>query len=161
MLRDDGTMERAFSGSPDDCRSLAAFYRKLLLDDLLPWWEKHAFDPKHPGLFSCIGDDGTVLSTDKYVWSQVRALWTFAAACRRVEKRDSWMEFCRRLVPFLAEHCIGADGAWNHLVGREGETIEGPESIQCDAYALCALAEYLTLTDDATARDLALRTYRR
>ena len=31
------------------------------------------------GLFTCSRDDGSLISTHKYLWSQCRAVWTFAA----------------------------------------------------------------------------------
>ncbi len=59
-------------------------YRSELFDSVVPFWLEHAIDTEHGGLFSCIGDDGVVQSTDKYMWSQLRALWTYSALHNRM-----------------------------------------------------------------------------
>ncbi|MEO7649190.1 MAG: AGE family epimerase/isomerase [Bryobacteraceae bacterium] len=139
----------------------AARYRKLLVEDVLPWWAKHAIDHEHGGLFSCIGDDGTVTSEDKYIWSQVRGLWTFSASCRRVHSTPEWRKIADGLFRFSMRFGRNDAGDWNFLVNREGALLRGPESIQTDAYAICALVEYALLTQSDEACEAAFASFRR
>ena len=71
---------------------LLSFHEKFLLDDLIPWWEKQAIDWENGGICSCIADDGTIQSRDKYIWSQLRALWIFSALYNRIEPRQEWLD---------------------------------------------------------------------
>lgn len=144
-----------------DFDNLAENYRALLTKNILPWWTRHAIDKEHGGLFSCIRDDGSLVSTDKYVWSQTRALWTFAAACRRLRETQEWREIADGLFAFLMRFGRNDEGDWNFLLSREGELLKGPLSIQTDAYAICALVEYASLTGNAEATDCAMATFRR
>ncbi|WP_423920965.1 AGE family epimerase/isomerase [Frigoribacterium sp. 2-23] len=54
-----------------------ARYREELLDRILPWWESHAIVPAG-GVLTCFSNDGTLLSTDRYTWSQGRWAWLCA-----------------------------------------------------------------------------------
>jgi len=66
---------------------LLAIYRAELLERVVPFWLEHAIDRQHGGILTCIADDGTVLGCDKYLWSQLRAIWIFSALYNRVERR--------------------------------------------------------------------------
>ena len=57
-----------------DLSELLSFYEAELLDNVIPWWMEHAIDWENGGILQFIEDDGTVVSQDKYLWSQLRAL---------------------------------------------------------------------------------------
>ena len=61
-----------------DFASLAAEFRDALLTDVIPFWERHSLDHECGGYFTCLGRDGTVFDTDKFVWLQARQVWTFS-----------------------------------------------------------------------------------
>ncbi|MEW5720614.1 MAG: AGE family epimerase/isomerase, partial [Chloroflexota bacterium] len=65
---------------PPDFSTLLDQYRAELLDRTIPFWTKHGIDwhAERGGICTCIADDGRVLSDDKYMWSQLRAIWTFS-----------------------------------------------------------------------------------
>lgn len=142
-------------------RSTAAFYRDLLLTNILPWWQRHAIDRENGGLCSCIRDDGTIVSRDKYVWSQVRAVWSFAAAYNRVKRDPAFLAMADDLFDFSVRHGINADDDWNFLLAADGSVKQGPQSIQTDAFAICAMVEYAIASGRQQAVDVAMRSYRR
>ena len=127
---------------PLDFAAVADSHRRMLVDDVLPWWLRHAMDRDCGGLCSCIADDGAIQSHDKFIWSQVRALWTFAAAYRRIRPDPAWLDAARMLLEFCLRYGRNADGDWIFRVSRDGRPLEGPESIQTDAFAICGLVEY-------------------
>ena len=58
------------------------FYRRELLENILPFWIERALDRDYGGYFTCFNNGGTELvSTDKYVWSQVLAGVGFCRTC--------------------------------------------------------------------------------
>jgi len=140
---------------PDLAREL----RSHLLEDVMPFWSRHAIDRVHGGLFTCIADDGRVLSRDKYLWSQARALWTFSALSRRIEARDEWREIAAGLFCFLRRHGRDGRGHWIFRTDGAGNLIEGEKSIVTDAFAIMGLTEYFLLTGEAEAIEIALATY--
>ena len=144
-----------------DLKQLLAFHRGFLKDDLLPWWSRHAIDWDKGGICSCIADDGTIQSRDKYIWSQLRAVWTFSAAYNRVEPKQEWLDIATCTFDFAAAHGRNPNQDWVFTVSEDGEVLRGAESIQTDAFAICALAEYARATGDTRAIDLARQTYDR
>ena len=135
-------------------------YRQLLLTNLLPWWLNHAIDRECGGICTCIADDGVIVSYDKYVWSQVRALWTFSGAYNRVTADPVFRATADQLFAFVSKIEGAERGEWPFLVSRDGQIKEGPDSIQTDAFAICALVEYAKATGHQQAIELAKQTYR-
>ena len=136
-------------------------YRRQLVDEILPWWLNHAIDETSGGLFTCIGDDGQVVAHDKYVWSQARALWTFSAAFNRIRRRREYLAAANRLFKFLMAHGRSDEGDWHFCLSRTGKVKEGPRSIQTDAFAICALAEYARASGKSEAVDAAMASFER
>jgi len=66
-------------------------YRELLLDRFVPFWFNCGIDWEHGGVLSCLNEDGTVVSTDKFTWSQARSVWTFSALYNRIEIRPEFL----------------------------------------------------------------------
>jgi len=68
-------------------QELAALYRKGLLEDTLPFWVKHCVDREHGGFLFCLDRDGTVVDTDKGMWTQGRFTWLLGTLYSEVEPR--------------------------------------------------------------------------
>ena len=138
----------------------AGFYRRHLVDFVVPFWTRHAVDLEHGGLLTCIADDGRLQSTDKYMWSQTRGLWTFSALYRRIEKRSEWLEVAHGLFNFCRRVGVDNDDCWRFRTTRDGIPIDGPLSIVTDCFAIYGMIEYARATGRSEALDLAERTYR-
>ena len=136
------------------------FYRSLLLENLLPYWEPH-IDRDVGGILNCIGDDGTLISHDKYMWSQLRALWVYSKLWNAVERRPEWIEIATGIYRFVVAHGRDDTGDWVYRVTRHGDVVEGACSIYADGFALYALAEYYRATPNPEARRLGVETYER
>ncbi len=135
---------------------LHAFYRRHLLDDVLPFWLDHAIDRECGGINTCIEDDGTILSYDKYMWSQWRAVWVFANLVNRLEPRPEWRDAAETIYRFAARHGFNAAGRTVFCLDRNGRIEEPHTSIYADGFALYGLTAYYQMTHDDDARQLAL-----
>lgn len=144
---------------PDSPAEWGRFYRRHLLEFVMPFWLRHAIDETHGGLLTCLDDTGCVVSTDKYLWSQTRALWTFSALYRRIEPRPEWIEVAHRIFAFCRQHGHDGDYCWHFRTTRDGRVIDGPIAIVTDCFAILGLAEYARVTGCTDATALALRTY--
>ncbi|MGC9317748.1 MAG: AGE family epimerase/isomerase [Armatimonadota bacterium] len=142
-----------------DLHRLHEFYRDQLLDDIVPWWMEHAIDWENGGICTFIEDDGTVASTDKYMWSQLRALYVWSALHNRIDERPEWLDVARNVYDFVLEHGRDEQGRWNYWVTAEGEVVEGPTSIYSDGFAIMGMTEFARATGEQEPIDVALETY--
>jgi N-acylglucosamine 2-epimerase len=142
-----------------DLAQLRQQYRSLLLEGVVPFWFRHGIDWEYGGVLSCMTEEGSLLSTDKYLWSQARSAWTFAAVYNRIEKRPEFLRAAENSVRFLLEHGRDEQGRWVYHTTRDGQVLEGAISIFSDCFAVYALSEYCRAVSDATLLGIALETY--
>jgi N-acylglucosamine 2-epimerase len=135
-------------------------YRRALLEDVIPFWERHSIDRECGGFFTCLGRDGAVFDTDKFVWLQARQVWTFSMLCNRLEARREWLETARHGAGFLLRHGRAPDGSWYFSLARDGRPLVQPHNIFSDCFAAMALAQYSLAAKDEPAAEQARTTYR-
>ena len=134
--------------------------REALLDDVLPFWEKHSLDRECGGYFTCLERDGSVFDTDKFLWLQARQVWMFSMLYNRLEKRAAWLEVARHGAEFLRRHGRDAEGNWYFSLARDGQPLVQPYNIFSDCFAAMAFSQYALAANDDEARQMADRTYR-
>ncbi|MFN2133804.1 MAG: AGE family epimerase/isomerase [Anaerolineae bacterium] len=145
-------MEESFS-------ELAALYRNTLLQDVIPFWERHSVDWENGGYFTCLDAEGEVYDTDKFVWLQARQVWTFAMLYNRWEKRDGWLRIAKHGAEFMAECGTDADGNWYFALDRFGRPLVQPYNIFSDCFAAMAFSQYAVASGDEHAIEIARRSY--
>lgn len=138
---------------------LLAIYRAELLQRTVPFWLEHAIDGEHGGILTCISDTGQVLSTDKYMWSQLRAIWTFSALYNHIEARQEWLDVAQHIFDFAKRYGRDDEGRWVFAVGEQGAILQGATSIYVDGFAIYGLTQLARATGDQEALALALETY--
>jgi N-acylglucosamine 2-epimerase len=138
---------------------LLAIYRAELLERTVPFWLKHALDRENGGILTCISDEGQVLSADKYMWSQLRAIWTFSALYNKIEERPEWLDAAWHIFNFAKQHGRDDKGRWVFAVDASGKVLQGATSIYADGFAIYGLTELARATGDQEAIALALETY--
>jgi len=136
-------------------------YHDLLLDNVVPFWLKNGIDWEYGGVLSCINDDGTVASGDKFVWSQARSVWTFSALYNRVEKRPEFLKAAENSIRFLLAHGRDKKGKWVYHTDRQGNEIEGATSIYTDCFVTYGFSEYYRATRDENILSFARETFER
>jgi len=134
-------------------------YQQALLEDVIPFWEKHSVDAQQGGYFTCLERDGTVYDTDKFMWLQARQVWTFAMLFNHQEKRSSWLEMAGHGADFLRRFGRNATGDWYFALDRAGNPLVEAYNIFSDCFAVIALAEFAEAAEEDWAKQLALKTY--
>lgn len=134
-------------------------YRHELINNVIPFWTKYAVDWENGGLNTCITDEGKVLSDDKYMWSQLRAIWAFSALYNRIERRQEWLDIALHVFEFVKEYGRDNDGNWVYSVSSDGVVIKGAISIYTDGFAIEALMELARATGSKEAIQMATETY--
>ncbi|SIS96044.1 AGE family epimerase/isomerase [Belliella pelovolcani] len=137
----------------------ARIYRDALLNDVVPFWEKHSLDREYGGYFTCLDREGKVFDTDKFVWLQGRQAWTFAMLHNKVEKNPAWLETSRLGIDFLKKHGMDAEGNFYFTLDRKGSPLVKPYNIFSDCFAAMAFSQYGQASGDQESLDLAVSTF--
>ena len=135
-------------------------YRHHLNEVILPFWEDK-IDEEHGGLFTCVSDAGKIESTDKYIWSQCRAVWTFSAVYNRIDNNKHWLLKAANIADFIIKNGRDKNSDWVFSTNREGVVIEGFSSIFSSCFAFYGLNEYYRASKDKKVLDLAVSTFER
>ncbi len=139
----------------------AAFYRDALLGDVIPFWQRHAPDRDHGGLFTCLDRDGSVYATDKPVWILGRAAWMFATLYHEVGPRAEWLELAADCGRFLVDHCFDPAGKMYFLVTREGRPLRMRRYWFSEVFGVLAFAALARATGDDACRGRMRETWAR
>ncbi len=135
------------------------FYRRLLVDEIVPFWMRHGLDTKYGGIGNILDDAGNVVGTDKFLWSQGRALWTFSALYNRIAPRREWLDFAHHIYRYLSTHGRDDRGYWMYRLDKDGQVLDRDISISVDGFVMGGLSEYFVATRNEDALQLALQTY--
>ena len=135
-------------------------YRSGLLEDVLPFWMKHAVDREHGGFIMSLDRDGSIVATDKGTWQQGRFTWLLGELYNNVEARDEWLELAKHGAKFMDEHCFDpSDGRmWFHVT-REGEPIRKRRYGYSESFAAIAYGELFKATGEELYAEKARRTF--
>lgn len=124
-----------------EARRLAAHYRQTLLDDFVPWWERHSIDRQCGGFYSCLERDGRVYAGDKFAWSLARQTWMFARLSNCLGRSSQWIDVARHGAEFLLAHAFNPEGRVYFRLTREGRPLVDPRDVYTECFAAIALAE--------------------
>ena len=144
--------------STEDFRRLRDFIHEHLVDSVIPFWLRHAVD-EAGGINTCIGDDGTIQSRDKWLWSQWRAVWVYSKLYNRIRRDGQWLDLARHIYQFAAKHGWDDEfGGWRLRLSHDGEVLEGCTSVYVDAFAIYGLTELAKATGEEEPARLARKT---
>ncbi len=146
--------------SQNDITRYAGLYKTELLENVIPFWEKHSIDAEYGGYLTCLDRTGAVYDTDKFVWLQARQVWTFSMLYNNIEKRAQWLDIAKSGADFLAKHGTDSEGNWYFSLDRQGRPLVRPYNIFSDCFAAMAFSQYALAGGDEKAEEIARRTYR-
>ncbi len=136
-----------------DTRRQSAFDLEHLNDQILPWWYANGVDDERGGVLTCFDNQGTLLSTDKYTWSQGRWAWLMGRVFRAgraglaVKGSDAALDRAARTADFIAAHAVLEGGMTIYQTTREGNAVAQPTpegalhtSVYSDLFAVLGFA---------------------
>ena len=133
-------------------------YHNALVNDIIPYWLKYAIDSSG-AINNCLNEDGSLISKERYIWSQGRALWTFSALYNRVEKKKEYLDVADGLFNYLLKTGRDENGKWLYRFDEQGNVLDKDISIYVDGFVLIGMAEYYKATGDERAKQIAVETY--
>src|SRR5690349_11047359 len=138
--------------TPTALATLTEHHRRGLFDDVIPFWLRHGPDAEHGGLFTGLNRDGTVIDTDKAIWLQGRAAWTFGTLCNTAGHRDEWMALAQSCLTFIRTHARGTGGKLYFTVTREGRPLRMRRYVFSEAFAAMGSAAVARATGAESIR---------
>jgi N-acylglucosamine 2-epimerase len=139
---------------------LATVYREGLLRDTLPFWINYSVDRKCGGFLFALDRDGTVLSTDKFIWIHGRFIWLLSTLYRTIEPKAEWLDLAKHGLDFLRRYGFDQDGRMFFTVTREGKPLRKRRYLFSEAFAVSALAAYASAAHDAEAAQQAVDLFK-
>ncbi|MBD2756761.1 AGE family epimerase/isomerase [Spirosoma validum] len=139
-------------------------YQDALLNDVIPFWQKHSLDRQQGGFFTCLDRKEKVYDTDKFIWLQTRQVWTFSMLYNRLggsppEQRADWLDVAQHGADFLTKYGRAEDGSWYFSLTREGRTLVQPYNIFSDCFATMAFGQLSVATGNDAYANLAKSTF--
>ena len=141
--------------------------KSYLVNDILPFWMKHAIDRQEGGLFNMISRDGTLYGTDKNAWFAGRTMYTYSLAYNELDKNPEYLKVARCMYGFLPKCELDESGRLPFIVARDGRPIEINDAYFTETFAAIGCAEYYIATGEREAWeraekyfDIAYRLYK-
>lgn len=131
------------------------------LERCVQFWLGFGLDREYGGILTCLTRSGEVYSSDKSVWMQGRAAWTFSYLCRNYGRKEEWMEAARSCLDFLEAHCKNksAKDRLYFTVTREGLPLRQRRYNFSEGFYAIANAEYYGLSQDPIYLERARKAY--
>ena len=133
-------------------------FKKDLTENILAFWLKNSIDTKNGGIYTCVDREGTVYGTDKSVWFQGRALWSFCKAYNTIEKKPEYLEAAKTIYSFLPK-CTDTDGRMFFTVTEDGRELQKRRYYFSETFAAIGCAEYYKATGDKSVLETAERYF--
>jgi len=146
--------------TPEGRQELIRIYRDGLLHDTLPFWINHCVDREYGGFMFCLNRDGTVIDSDKGIWTQGRFTWLLSTLYAEVEPRPEWLELAKHGIDFLRRYGFDTDGRMFFQVTRDGRPVRKRRYIFSETFAVSALAAYARAANDDQARQEAVDLFK-
>ncbi len=135
-------------------------YRKELVSNIVPFWEKNCPDRRFGGYFNCLDRDGKVYDTEKFMWMQWRIVWMFCELYSVLEKKRRWLALARDGFEFLTKHGKDAKGRYYFSLLRDGTPSVAPYSIYSECFACMGSAALFKATGEKRFMDEAVSSYK-
>ena len=119
--------------------------RKMLVENILPFWLEHAIDYKYGGIYTQLDEKGEIFGTDKSVWFQGRSLWTFSKAYNLIEQNPEYLKAAENIYNFLPK-CTDTDGRMFFTVTPDGKGLQKRTYYFSETFAAIGCAEYYKAT---------------
>ena len=119
--------------------------KEILINNILPFWLGDAIDLENGGIYTQLDREGSIYGTDKSVWFQGRALWTFSKAYNCIEKREEYLAAAENIYKFLPT-CTDTDGRMFFTVTADGRELQKRRYYFSETFAAIGCAEYYKAT---------------
>lgn len=136
----------------EEAKNYRDFYKKQLLENVIPFWmNSDLIDKENGGYISSVDRIGKSYNDDKSVWFQGRCLWTFSTLCEKYGIRDDWRQAAESGKKFMEEHCFDTDGRMFFTVTKEGKPLRKRRYMFSESFFVVGMAQYGKTFNDSQA----------
>lgn len=143
--------------TPSKQKKLAAFFRKDLTKNILPFWADHAVETQYGGFTEYLDRAGKLLSDEKGGWFQGRGTWIFSWAYNKIDKNPKWLAAAKNGADFIMKS-FDTDGRFFFRYKKDGTPIIKRRYLFAEVFVVIALAEYSIASGDKRYLQKALET---
>lgn len=148
----------AIAQEPEVLEERVRTLRKILYENMLPFWYPQSIDTQHGGYLLNHDIQGNYLgAADKYLVTQARMVWFFSRLYRSGLGDARHLEAARHGYEFMRDALWDAEyGGFHWAVDAKGKKATMPDRhLYGQAFGLYALSEYALATGDVEPRGLA------
>ena len=120
-------------------------YSHFLCNNILSFWLDNAIDEKNGGIYTQLDRTGKIYGTEKSVWFQGRALWSFMKAYNFIEKNPDYLSAAEKIYNFLPL-CTDKDARMFFTVTEDGREIQKRRYYYSETFAAIGCAELYKAT---------------
>lgn len=135
-------------------------FSKELFDNVVPFWLQYGVDETYGGMYTSLDRTGEIYSTDKSVWMQGRAAYTFAYLYNRLRKDEQFLKVSKSCLDFIEKYCIDGDGRMFFSVTKDGLPLRKRRYWFSESFYIIACAEYFKATGEEKYLQTAKKFYR-
>lgn len=136
-------------------------YRYDLMDDFIPFIDKHVIDHEYGGFMCNTDRRGNNITTNKSTWYEGRGIWVYSYLYNNIEKNPAFFEVARKSVEFILPHRPDSDTLWPGSYDREGKVLNPKGDVYGGLFVANGLAEYAKACGDDSYWDIAKDTLMR
>ncbi|MBT7477765.1 MAG: hypothetical protein HN649_14190 [Nitrospina sp.] len=107
-----------------------------------------------------MNDDGRLISTEKFLWSQGRALWMLSSLYNDFDGDPKWLELATPIARLLIDKGRTPSGDWFFSLNADGSPKKASQSIYVNAFCIYGLTEFARATGDSEALEVCLDSYK-
>lgn len=135
-------------------------YRRILTENILPFWLEHGFDRENGGVYTCVDREGNLMDSTKSVWFQGRCGFVYAFAYNNIERKPEYLEFSRSCIDFIEKYCFDTDGRMYFEVTADGRPLRKRRYVFSECFAAIAMSEYSLAAGNKEYAEKALQLFK-
>jgi N-acylglucosamine 2-epimerase len=142
-------------------QQFAEKYKKELVENVMPFWEKYSLDKEFGGFITCLDRQGNIFDTDKFMWLQGRQIWMMSSLYDKLEPNELWKNMAINGADFILKNGRDDNGDWYFSLDRSGKPLVQPYNIFSDCFATMGLAALYKITNKDEYGQVAHDTFNR
>jgi N-acylglucosamine 2-epimerase len=131
-------------------------YRRELLDNILAFWIRNSKDVINAGYNNWLTREGSVCGTNKFMWLQGRAVWSFSTFYDKISPESDWIKMAKHGADYMIRHGRDNDGYWYFALSEKGEPLGPASDIFASCFACIGFAALFKIIPNPEYRDVAL-----
>ena len=136
-------------------------YKKYLTDEILAHYLELQTDKECGGILNFFDSECNLISEEKDVWFQGRAMWTYSLTYMLVEKRQEYLDMCDHIFEFIKK-IEYVNGRLPYFVSRDGKTMtreQKPNHTYAECFCAMGCAQYYRVSGREDVKGMAEKLF--